>query len=754
MAEDPTSRRQPLLNPVLRFMRDPKPEGVVGGGKSSANIRHDRLDGQRTLLSTQFAEMAETVAAKPQFDGRTIVYAQMFADSLAATWTPGDLFHPERGARLIAPHRQGYLVEVEATHFTWFSAFAIAASNARDKVDISRVESVRFLDRSDVLLDRDADELWAKAPKFGDGRSFLIWLMPVSDGSAAEDVLSAVNALRSKAIEAPAPLFDGLSLELGARRDGFARELRSIGEGDRLNGALRQYRNRRRASTVVVVRSRAGLDTLIASGTVVRLEPVLPLLATSPGEGAEPDRPLPRSLENMPVVGVVDGGLTAPSYLAAEAWRAEPPLVANAAAEVKHGNRVTSLIVQGHDWNNNLALPSLYCRVGTVQAIAKIGHQGADPEAFLAYLDAVIGGHPETRVWNLSLNQPRDCDEEAVSYLGHGLARIAREHSVLIVNSIGNKPGNWLQPPADCEAALTVAGRLHTEDGRPGPICPVSHCGPGPSSLLKPDASHFSHVRALGGAIVEGSSFATALTSPLSAHTMDRLRAPTPDLVKALLIHHADGDGFSETTGFGSPNSEVLPWECRPGAVTFHWQAELRPGAAYYWEVPIPEGLLRAGRLIGRGKLTAILNPHPLVSDIAGPNYFSARLASALQYPRRGKFHNLLGSMEKEITAEEVARSMDHKWCPVRHHSKDFSARGRGIDGDYLRVYARIYTRDLYLYGFTHMDQVEDLTATFVLTLEGLDPSSDLYDQFRVALGPYVETSVIETDIDLDFDTE
>ena len=753
MAEEAQARRRPLLNPVLRFTRDPKPESVVGGGKSSTNIKHERLEQQRRRLAESFAQMARDCSDQAQFGGRAIVYAQMFADSLAATWTPNDFLHPERGARLITPYRQGYLAEVDVRTLEWFSHFAIAASTARDRVDISRIESVRFHEREDVVRGRDLDALWEAAPKYGEGRSFLIWFMPVSDGRAAEDVLKVFERLREAQIETPPPLLDGVELETGLT-DPFRRELLAIGDGDRLNGALRQYRRERQASTVIVVRSRDAFDALLASGTVVRLEPVLPLLGTSPGEGAEPARPLPGVLADLPIVGIVDGGMTAPSYKPAEVWRADPPLVTNAAAEVKHGNRITSLIVQGHDWNNNLKLPPLYCRFGTVQAIAKPGHHGADPESFVAYLDAVVATHPETRVWNLSLNQPVNCTADSVSYLGHALADLARRHGVLLVNSIGNtlgKENEWLQPPADCEAALTVGGRQHNDEGLPSGLCAVSLAGPGPASLLKPDTAHFSKVRALGGSIEEGSSFAAALTAPLAAHTMHRLREPTPDLAKALIIHQA-GDGiFSANTGWGNPSTETLPWECRPGAVTFHWQAELRPGAAYYWEVPIPEGLLDRGRLRGSGKLTAVLNPHPLVSDIAGPNYFSARLATAIQFPRKDKFHNLLGSMERETTAEEQARTLDHKWCPIRHHSRDFSTRGISIDDNHLRVYARIYTRDLYLYGFRHMDEVEALTATFVLTLEGIDEDGDLYGQFREALGPYVETSVIETDIDIDF---
>jgi len=61
-------------------------------------------------------------------------------------------------------------------------------------------------------------------------------------------------------------------------------------------------------------------------------------------------------MSGLPIVGVVDGGLTASSYKPAEAWKA-PALVKDRAADAKHGNRVTSLIVQGHDWNNKLPLP-------------------------------------------------------------------------------------------------------------------------------------------------------------------------------------------------------------------------------------------------------------------------------------------------------------------------------------------------------------------------------------------------------------
>ena len=160
--------------------------------------------------------------------------------------------------------------------------------------------------------------------------------------------------------------------------------------------------------------------------------------------------------------------------------------------------------------------------------------------------------------------------------------------------------------------------------------------------------------------------------------------------------------------------------------------------------------MLKDGRLRGKGRLTAILNPHPMVDEFAGPNYFSARLNTAVQYPKGEGFSNLLGSMDTDKVPEMIARAVDHKWCTVRNHAKDFSARGHRVDGDTLWIYARIYTRDHYVYGYTSADQVPPLDAVFVLSLSGIDERDDVYNQLRDQLGAFVETAVVESDIDID----
>jgi hypothetical protein len=662
--------RRPLLNPVLRFIKDPKPEGVSGGGKNARSIKADRLPEQRQSLSRQFMALSEQAVQRPRFDGRVVLYAAMFDDSLAPSYTPSDLFHRTRNARLIVPYRSGYLVEMAADQLAAFARLVQSTDLTKDQVDISRIESVRYFENEDAAGATSLDEIWEAAPETDGGKVFTVWLMPLRGREASEELIQRFAALRDGTIAPPPPLLAGVDID--AESDvpvAMRRSLRAAAAiGDRINQAMRAYRLRRRARTTVLIPSRVALAQFIGSGTVFRIEPVQPINSTSPGEGREPDRPLPENMTELPIVGVIDGGMTAASYRHAEAWRA-PPLVADGAADTQHGNWVTSLVVQGHDWNNNLTLPSLYCQVGTVQAVVRKGTRVfVDPQDFVAYLDGVMAANPDTRVWNFSLNQPYACDVEAVSALGHDIALLARKHRVLPIISVGNKPGTRLQPPADCEAAISVGGRSHDDNGNPAGECPVSLCGPGPSSMLKPELSHFSHVRALGGALIRGSSFATSLTSPLAAHTMERVRDASPDLVKALLLHNSDGTNFDPALGFGTPTAASLPWECQPGYVTLQWRASLRPGAAYYWELPIPDSLKRTGKLKGTGALTAILNPHPMVTDYAGPNYFSVRLATALQYQRgrtpKGatKFHNLLGSLDTEKITEQEARALDHKW--------------------------------------------------------------------------------------------
>ena len=434
---------------------------------------------------------------------------------------------------------------------------------------------------------------------------------------------------------------------------------------------------------------------------------------------------------------------------------APPPLVLDTEADRRHGNGVSSLAVHAHAWNSNRNLPELDCRIGTVQAIPKQGSRcSVDEHELIDYLDVVARAHPDILVWNISANQVgAGLDHDEVSILGHELTRIARERDILPVVSVGNaEPNNsdHPSPPADCEAAIVVGGREADEDGNPAQPCAVCLCGPGPDGMLKPDLSWFSKLRMLGGVVDTGSSYATPLVSSLAAHTFNALRDPTPDLVKALLINAAELDEHDPALGWGTPYHGHMPWNCAPGSVTLAWRAQLEPGTAYYWnDIPIPPELVRNGKLFGKARLTAVLNP--LVSPFGGANYFASRLETSLQYlgGAGANWSSLLGSMRESTIRENDARDEMKKWYPIRRHCADFSrGGGRQFAEHHFRLYARVYTRDLYQFGWNHHTQAGPQEAAFVLTLWSGEQKRSIYDSTVQKLGNFAESAVLQQEVE------
>lgn len=104
---------RPLLNPVLSLHVEPKREAATTGGKSRKDIVTGRLAQQRRVLSHELNTIYEHRERLPVFGGRVRLVARMFDDSTAATKTPSSLFSSGTGARLVAPMRQGCLIEAE-----------------------------------------------------------------------------------------------------------------------------------------------------------------------------------------------------------------------------------------------------------------------------------------------------------------------------------------------------------------------------------------------------------------------------------------------------------------------------------------------------------------------------------------------------------------------------------------------------------------------------------------------------------------
>lgn len=740
---------RPLLNPVLSLKMEAVPETQRGGGKGRDSIKVDRLATQQAVLAQAVRGLYRDRQALPTFAGKIQLLARMFAeDSLAPSYTPDDLFSKVHQCQLVAPFHHGYVIEADIESLAALAQVIENPGSIAVQCDISRVESVALFAPSDRLRCKSEQDLWDEAPEADQGaKLFVVWFAPFRDTDAQEALLKRIEQMTERHLLLPT---FNIPPQLTASDDTAAGPVARASQSS-VARAMRSYRNTGVSRAVIAVPNRHAFGELVASGLSHRIDPVRPMVSAAPGEGVEPAPPI--NVTDAPIVGVIDGGLHAASYSIAEAWRATP-LVSNAQAHRRHGNAVSSLVVQGHAWNSNRPLPSLNCRIGTVQALAHpSANRRFDEREFLDHVAAVVRAHPETRVWNISANQEGPgIDPDEVSFLGHELAELARAAMILPVVSIGNRRGGDRQrlfPPADCEPAIAVGGRTATANGLPGEGCPECLGGPGPDGMLKPDVSWFSQLRMLGGVLDRGSSYSTTLVSSLAAHTFTNLKEPTPDLVKALLVNASERKEHHPKLGWGTPFRGHLPWTCAPGSVTLAWRANLVAGANYYWnEIPIPPELIRDGKLLGRAKLTAVLRP--LVSPFGGANYFSSRLQTSLRFSRRDEWHPLVGSMLESTLKEEDARQELKKWQPVRCHYKDFS-RGSGIEfeGNYLQLFARVFMRDLYQFGWNHHSQAGPQEVAFVLTLWSAEPSAPIYDSTVQALGNFVESAVINQEIEV-----
>ena len=743
----------PLLNPVLSLQMDPKPEAPTARGKSQRSVVFSRLPAQQRILAASARSLFSSRSTLPSFAGTAHLVVRMFSeDSLAPTHTPDDLFSPVNGCRLVAPYRGGYLIEADLSHLDNLARAIEHPLNYPVQADISRVESLSSFTPADRTRSRSLDDLWQAAPEEDGGRLFVVWLAPFRTRQSREVLLERVELLSQQQVLLPAfpsvrllsgpdaglPVPAGLPRDLSSQRQsGIAR-------------AMRNYRNTGVGRGTVRIASREALGALLASGASYRVDPVRSVRVAAPGEGAHPA--IPVNLDDAPIVGVVDGGLHAASYASAEAWRTRK-LVIDAQADRKHGSAISSLVVQGHAWNTNRILPDLNCRIGTVQAVpARNSNARVDEQDLIDHLADAMRAHPETKVWNISANQVGD-DPETVSLLGHELTGLSRHFGVLPVVSVGNVSstgGTRPEPPADCEAAIVVGGRQANAGGAPAAPCPRCLGGPGPDGMLRPDVSWFSELRMLGGVTDIGSSYPTALVSSLAAHTFANLRNPTPDLVKALLVSASELDEHHPQLGWGTPYQGTMPWSCAPGTVALTWTAQLQPGVAYYWSgIPIPPEMVHNGKFRGRATLTAVLKP--VVSPFADANYFATRIETALQYPTKpDEWKSLLGSMMESTLPESDARENLKKWQPIRRHCRDFSkGAGLAFSGNQLRLYARVYARDLYQFGWQANSDVGAQEVAFVLTLRGPNDEPSIYNSTAQVLGNFVESAVINQEIEI-----
>ena len=201
--------------------------------------------------------------------------------------------------------------------------------------------------------------------------------------------------------------------------------------------------------------------------------------------------------------------------------------------------------------------------------------------------------------------------------------------------------------------------------------------------------------------------------------------------------------------GWGPPFHGTLPWLCEQGSVTLAWRAKLQPGANYYWSgIPIPPELVRNGKLYGRASLTAILRP--LISPFAGANYFASRLQTSLRYPTGADdWEPLVGKMLESTLREQDAREEPKRGsrCGVIPAISRTVMASRSMAPTYnsTRAFTRICTNSA---GTITARWASRMSRLCHHPLSG-DGGSSIYNSTVNGLGNFVESAVINQDIEL-----
>jgi len=733
MAEE---QRRRVVHPVLKFLREASPKSVSPGGKTEAGIVKGRLKRQRKELSESFLKLGKSDIKFRA--GRSQLVVKMFEDSNASSWTPSDIFSKKDGCEVVFPSHDGYIVEAEDGAFSRLAKKVKETDRVKDKVDISRIESVHLFSAEYALKGREVDEVWPDDD--AKDKVFHFWLLPYRSFEARSSIVADFKRFFNEGV---------VSFGSEKYRSPFNR-----GETDEswLGRVLNEYQERGIASLSLQVANKGAFQKIVSSGAVFRIDSSSPVSTnkTVPGEGEEPSPHLVDT-EGLPSVVVVDGGHSSKSY---EGWKAMdvPPLVPSHEADLRHGNQVASIVCHGHAWNNNLNLPKVDCKFIPAQAITKsnVWPQPTTHQILNYLRDLAEESKGYSSVWNLSFNEELPTvDNDEVSYLGDGISRIARDFDILPVVSIGNvstKNKKRLCPPADCEAAITVSGREAAQEGIPDNPCIYSLQGPGPSGMRKPDLSWFSYLRVIGGGYENGTSYSAPLVASLAAHTFKKIKDPSPDLVKALLINRSEIESHDPSLGWGTPWEEGdYPWLCAKDSVTLAWQSKLKPGFDYYWDdILLPEEMFDGDKVTGEAVLTAILKPK--TSGVLGRHYFVTRLQTSLRARNLSgnKVYLIKPSSQASLSKKE---KNDIKWNPVRHHRSKLSGR---IRRGSVSLYARVYSRDLYQFEMKDHHELGEQDVAFVLTFKKDGTDNSLYNSTIRDLGSDVEHAIdVSQEIDV-----
>ena len=302
---------------------------------------------------------------------------------------------------------------------------------------------------------------------------------------------------------------------------------------------------------------------------------------------------------NEPVIGVIDTLYNGPELYSGwvESYDLTNKEIAPLEKDYLHGTAVSTLIVNGPDYNQTLQDNCGYFRVrhfGVARA------DGYSSFSVIRNIREIIANNRDIKVWNLSLGSPREVSPNFISPEAAILDQLQKDYDVIFViaatNRMEHNPESFIVgAPADSINGLVV-GAVDVNNK----VTSYSRRGPVLSFFQKPDVCYYGgddkHPLALcshnGVRYNSGTSFAAPFITRKLAFLIYRMGL-TKETAKALLIDAAVGWNSNapadDSLGFGIVPVDIRDiLETKDDEIKFFINGISDSFDTYSYNIPVP----------------------------------------------------------------------------------------------------------------------------------------------------------------------
>ena len=286
----PTKPNSPVLQLVTEPFKIPRPNLTKGSGKSKNKIIHKRLLQQQEVLAECLQAIIDSRNKQTLFgEYYLLLCIRMFDDSIASTHTPNNLFSKKSDCALVAPLKNGYLVETNINSIPKLIEMINNPPSYVVQYDISRVKSIHAFNNYDILRGQNINQLWKVAHPNKNGRLFSIWLCPYSNFAARIDLanrfIELVSNVQNFRLCEQTKLSQNTDLENPIVNWNFNQELVAYTEYQSVG-----HRE-------IEIFTKDAISDLVNSGTVFRIEPIGSIVASTNSVSTSSSR-VPNLTEN------------------------------------------------------------------------------------------------------------------------------------------------------------------------------------------------------------------------------------------------------------------------------------------------------------------------------------------------------------------------------------------------------------------------------------------------------------------------